>query len=1267
MSITTRFHHSLNNGDGERANQKDFFIREIHHIQHQPRLHCISDPKKGSELNRDWDWMRTKCEMLSEEQRAASIITPHVIISAEANSKIGTIFANAPHGAIQFDNLSINNLNDTNASSLSFTSNAELSGYLNKCAIGGSNKNKIQICGRLCGDLAYVANCSHVSNIMFTFECSLSPSTIDELDYVMDITKSARSSEAKDRLSNSIYAGELRRPQSLQAMFKAREVIRLKKEQPQLERRELYKWIDKHFTDLPSEQLTALEQEYQQHIARCDRHDVEVKQRWLDRVHMNSPGIRTVIMTVDDATVKITASMKLAVNDTMGISLIGTVVEATGYEPATILFKFDSSSLSGSEIDEIKKRLFDVQEFLVYHNLKWSIFLNNFQSTARALVNSLSVEWKLQNSEFTLKPMLLMKGNMKLWENLQLDNYIYKVNVIFRDGGIRSTRSTAQFDLTFTWQQFEAPPALWELRDKAEKYHPDPDFSFIADDDNCRVEYFIVRHHNLSKNPVIFIRRCSADDNSFSEEVCLTFICHSSESEHAIKFTLKTDSRLAPYVFDQFANHSEDLVNSKKQKIESGESLLTTIINPPSLQSVIDKHFPAVEWDNEYNVGVGSSIRLSENHDTYATQINANVKINELTATLGYGGFRSHGLLIQFDKTAELTIPQFLLACNLSHLVKHFPSLLIDKVRLTNCSMRIGDPSNERPTIYAHSQTGNKSSDLFLSLQTDIMTNYDPQTKEREWARDSTLIKLHDAKLITGEHFSSLSKFGSTRTNNSFVYFHGDREIKANDSLNRDLKRCEWTGSISNLCKFPEDVKIPRGAHFLTVKQQKTIIWTPALQTDISDQHENDENRQQAQTDEQSSSNNNNSNTNEVIDMRPKFDIPTALIYHQRFSSHLAHYLLNFLPINTILFTLRRLSRAHRTSPLLLDNDWWKRRLTNDYGSSVTRWSDATLQQWRSEWLTATTPLRRYEERTKQATNENLRVIVEGQPVWFSAAIHLQTRLNRFSRDIMKQDEPEIATMLNIPAALRYVFLVAPPFQFCSKYLMPDYELWSSSINSKMRDDFSRANQNAELFWFSYMDRDHNSQCVALYSGVCYVERDQHTADMGTAVEESKEDEDVDDDYGDDYDEEQKEVMTLMSDAEENDEEKKIKKKVEIREVQFIDSNLFPIFEWDPYEAELRVAANSAHSYFIKRGVYRYCDKLAQMWNERELALTIQPTKPLDDEDDLQPDVKDDDNNKNDSIAINHHLSPPFHVRYDRRQMRILINELLQEDIQVDD
>lgn len=82
------------------------------------------------------------------------------------------------------------------------------------------------------------------------------------------------------------------------------------------------------------------------------------------------------------------------------------------------------------------------------------------------------------------------------------------------------------------------------------------------------------------------------------------------------------------------------------------------------------------------------------------------------------------GIHIEFTDTDKLTIPRLLEACNCSHLINIFPSLLIDQIHLRKCSMRIdfSDDNISLWTKYAHGRTGGNNSDHFFF---DTNTRYD--------------------------------------------------------------------------------------------------------------------------------------------------------------------------------------------------------------------------------------------------------------------------------------------------------------------------------------------------------------------------------------------------------------------------------------------------------------------------------------------------------------------------------------------------------------
>lgn len=185
------------------------------------------------------------------------------------------------------------------------------------------------------------------------------------------------------------------------------------------------------------------------------------------------------------------------------------------------------------------------------------------------------------------------------------------------------------------------------------------------------------------------------------------------------------------------------------------------------------------------------------------------------------------------------------------------------------------------------------------------------------------------------------------------------------------------------------------------------------------------------------------------------FDIPGALLFDLRCPASLAHYVLQFLDISTTLYTIRSLNHNHHSSSLWKDDMWWKRRLSCEFGidtsvdrevmkQNLTFWMDmdplgrracnlitahteeVTLYQERSlntwvkpedrEWflslrggevfneaydvprrlmhlLSDSDPWDVVEQRRQDA-----RARVEADPLWFTAAIHLTTRINWYTK-----------------------------------------------------------------------------------------------------------------------------------------------------------------------------------------------------------------------------------------------------------------------------
>jgi len=349
--------------------------------------------------------------------------------------------------------------------------------------------------------------------------------------------------------------------------------------------------------------------------------------------------------------------------------------------------------------------------------------------------------------------------------------------------------------------------------------------------------------------------------------------------------------------------------------------------------------------------------------------------------------------------------------------------------------------------------------------------------------------------------------------------------------------------------------------------------------------------------------------------------------------------------------------------------------LTREYGVIVTRWSDSTLVTWRSDWLMGIphninyTSIR-YQNHNQRPAEQNIRAVVKFQPIWFSTAIHLQSRLNCFSRVVMKQSNPEFSADTRISSALRYFLLVSPPFQRCSEYLVfgvgnscNEFWLKENQQQRRMIPELHNALQHEQLCWFSELDRAEDSSIFAIYTGLCYVKADENTTAMGVKVEnpdteEDKNDEESEEDeYREEEDDENEHdgdgAMKSDDDNEISDENPK-----EIRDVLFTDPNLFPVFEWQAYQDGLWLEARSAHDFFIQRKVYQYCHLLKTKWDKYALAMTHDSPQSVQNSSNFS--VVDDSDDKFDFAPFNH-LSPPFKIQFDQSRMKILFEEILNE------
>jgi hypothetical protein len=138
-----------------------------------------------------------------------------------------------------------------------------------------------------------------------------------------------------------------------------------------------------------------------------------------------------------------------------------------------------------------------------------------------------------------------------------------------------------------------------------------------------------------------------------------------------------------------------------------------------------------------------------------------------------------------------------------------------------------------------------------------------------------------------------------------------------------------------------ESIVIPVGSHFFTIEQQFHVRWTAATSelTDMDDANVTHVDKR-ARLEDQSNN----------VTMR-KFNIPRALLTCLRCSSALAQYVLDFLDMNALIFAVNMTEHTIHNHAVLLDDKWWKRRLTHDLGSHVARWSDDLLRSWQQQWL----------------------------------------------------------------------------------------------------------------------------------------------------------------------------------------------------------------------------------------------------------------------------------------------------------------------------
>ena len=647
-----------------------------------------------------------------------------------------------------------------------------------------------------------------------------------------------------------------------------------------------------------------------------------------------------------------------------------------------------------------------------------------------------------------------------------------------------------------------------------------------------------------------------------------------------------------------------------------------------------------------------------------------------------------------------LSLAQLLTLCGLQRLLPHCPQLLLDRLQLSECTIRVKPPtsSTHSAQLCISARTGSHRCDRLLLAMGDLVVEHDWMTKHREFVRNAVVLKVMQRQLLTTRCFPGLACASQGTALRSFVYAEADSPLRMNLLLNEALQESE---SESKACLFPHGycAPIPHGPHFLTVKHAARLTWTTladALAVPPAPADAPSALLPRAAPAPPAAS-------------RPTFPIPTALLADTRCGAALARHVLSWLDANSMLLGLRRVSRALHASAVLVDGGWWKQRVQAEHGVRVVRWGAEALRRWRDEWLQEKTRSSRPGVAQSDPLTLPQRHAVQVLPLWYAAAVHLQTRVNRFAVDIMREpiaqlqdggtsqptspgkkelldqrlvgvDGQQAAGVLSassaalqspacygIPSALLYVLLTSPPFQHASAYLMRRFQLWTTGGHQHVQQYGPYALAHPDLRWFAIRDGDQGTRYLALYVGTVYVHADQHTQHMGVdaeagdmeqAMTEDEDDGDASDASMDDVD------ATAPSSG--------------VRELYLPSVEQCPVLEWWPRHRELRPIALDANFFCIRRGVFTYTAKLDAMWDERAEAIRVPSIEPLADEEELQEMSEDEDSGEeevqleaedsevdseeDDEMAEEVTAHPsyrvPFPVRFAEAMMDAMLSEL---------
>lgn len=696
----------------------------------------------------------------------------------------------------------------------------------------------------------------------------------------------------------------------------------------------------------------------------------------------------------------------------------------------------------------------------------------------------------------------------------------------------------------------------------------------------------------FSVHPIVFRRIYRAADKRVVEYVTLTF----TVSDNRVKVV--TVPELAIRIHDQFLCNDEDnikLFDASQTPLSDSSFWSMSYLTHSLRLSFMDER-----------IEVSASLKQADllPPRLHNVHIGGDVKLGSIVGIFKLSASASCLKLTQKDGFA-LMIHQLLDACHKSSVMEKIPCHILNSVRLQHCLLRFEFMSVKTFADAWTAADSDGTDRFFMSVQ--------PCYVHRQ---STMLIHIHDSKIIHAENFRELTRFGTMDARHCYVYLSGGHVA----CIDADFNKVQQTFDPPASCFLPDVV--PTGSHFLTVKQETSLCWTSVKDNSLD-------------------LSNDNTQLASVLDdpvavaSHLTFNISLALLCDSRCSSELAHYVLDFVDMSDILFGVNILERAQHDHHVLTDGRWWKRRMTREFGSSVTRWSDETLGMWLDRLLNKEMSFYespRHEMSFVQIFSDEVQKRVRSQSIWFSAAISLITRLKTFSRGIMQQKNS-----IQLPSALIFVLLISPPFQRCLDLLAYACEFWSGPF----ADPYSiRYSPHA---CFAVLE-DEDAHCFSLYSGACYFHSDTNTEGMGQLIQHADDD-----------------LAAYSEDDEESsdDEGSEIEHGV-IREGVLSDPNQWPVMNWNRDQNEMSIEASNMHEFLLKHGVYRYCERVSAMWDDRAVTKSIIDScdEVSDQEDDDEMSYSDVDQRIIDKYA---RFAPSFQIHFSEKYMNRVMQVLLDQ------